>query len=100
VVDDHTLGVEIISGPKESFSCAIARTSETSDEVQVLAECQRPISYTGPSVGVAHDFIVPLSAPLGQRRVIDGLQNPATQCAKPRCGRPEPEGVARVIRAH
>jgi hypothetical protein len=78
VVDETTLGVEVISGPAPSYSCSIARTSETGEEVRIFAGCQEPImGGAGPSVGIVWEFIVPLEAPLGERRVVDGLGNPA-----------------------
>jgi hypothetical protein len=78
VIDETTLGVEMISGPAPSYSCSIARTSETVEEVRIFAGCQEPImGGSGPSVGIVWEFIVPLESPLGQRRVVDGLGDPA-----------------------
>lgn len=88
VVDETTLGVEVISGSAPSYSCSIARTSETAEQVQIFAGCREPIGGgSGPSIGIVWEFIVRLETPLGERRVVDGLGDPARVCDKPRCGR-------------
>ncbi len=88
VIDEGTLGVELVSGPAESYSCSIARTSEAGEQVQIFAGCREPImGGAGPSVGIVWEFTVRLETPLGERRVVDGLGNPARVCDKPRCGR-------------
>lgn len=88
VIDETTLGVEVISGGAPSYSCSIARTSEAGGQVQVFAGCREPMfGGSGPSVGIAWEFTVQLETPLGERLVVDGLGNPARVCDKPRCGR-------------
>ena len=87
LIDDRTLGVIVVSGPRHS--CAIARTTEDDDVVRIVAECHGPLlSLGGTAVGIPYQFVVELNAPLGARLVLDGLGNLATRCSVPRCGLP------------
>src|SRR4051794_35628465 len=47
LVDDRTIVVQAIAGPKASWSCAIAGTGETMTDVRVTAECLGPIFTIG-----------------------------------------------------
>jgi hypothetical protein len=100
VIDESTLGVEVNSGPAESYSCSIARISEAGEQVQVFAGCREPIPAlggSGPSIGIVWEFTVRLETPLGERRVVDGLGNPARVCDKPRGGAQRPKSGPRRV---
>jgi hypothetical protein len=86
LVDERTLGIEVIDGP--SSSCGIAGTEETTTDVRITAECRSPVLSAGSTaVGYPYDLNVQLRAPLGSRVVLDALGTPAKRCAMPRCGR-------------
>jgi len=84
VRDSRTLGVFAYAGPANS--CWIDRTVETSIQVQVFAACRGPI-IQGPTTAnlVAYELAVSLASPLGNRDVIDGLEQRAMFCPNPRC---------------
>lgn len=84
LVDDRTIVVEAIAGPKASWSCAIAGTEETMTDVRVTAECLGPIFTIGSTgAGYTYDFVVPLMEPLADRRVLDAFGQPAQRCDAP-----------------
>lgn len=95
VVDDRTLGVQVMAGA--GYTCGIEATAETTTEVRVHVECRGPLLSAGSSaVGVLHDFVVPLSAPLADRVVLNGSGLPAKQCPTPSCW----PGTARSAMGH
>lgn len=84
VMDDRTLGVQVMDGP--GSTCGLVATEETTTEVRVRVECRRPLLSAGSSaVGILHDFVLPLKAPLADRTVLDGSGLPAKRCATPPC---------------
>lgn len=84
VVDDRTLGVQVMSGA--GYTCGIDATEETTTEVRVRVDCRGPLLSAGSSaVGILHDFVVPLRAPLADRAVLNGSGLPAKRCATPSC---------------
>jgi hypothetical protein len=86
IIDDRTIGVEALDGPNET--CAVARTLETSTDVVVVVECQRPFLSAGSTgAGYPYQFVVPLETPLAGRTVLDAFAAPAALCAAARCGR-------------
>lgn len=70
--------------------CGIATTVESTDRVQIVAECREPFVPPGnrSALGIPYEFVVALDEPLGGRRVIDGLGSPGERCPVPRCGLP------------
>jgi hypothetical protein len=84
VVDAQTLGVAIEEVPEAP--CSIARTEESLTRVQIFAECRLPFSLN-PSTDKVKETVleVRLAAPLGDRRVIDGLGYFADSCPTPNC---------------
>jgi hypothetical protein len=87
VIDERTLGVQLIGGL--NASCSIARTEEATKDIRVVAVCREPFFTIGSTAeGYPYDFVVSLEAPLADRRVLDGLGNSAERCETPRCGRP------------
>jgi hypothetical protein len=84
VIDDRTLGVQVMDGPDSR--CRIAATDETATEVRVRVECQEPFPGTGSTAaGYLYEFVAHLQAPLAGRRVLDGSGAPAEPCATPGC---------------
>lgn len=95
VVDDRTLGVQVMSGA--GYTCGIDATEETTTEVRVRVDCRGPLLSTGSTaVGILHDFVVPLNAPLADRAVLNGSGLPAMRCAAPSCW----PGTARAPTGH
>lgn len=89
-VSDRVLGVEVVGGVGDT--CYVAETLETTEQVQIIAECREPLLWLGgPAVGVPHEFEVVLEQVLDDRSVIDAFGHPAQRCLLPRCGRPSPE---------
>ena len=85
VIDDHTLGIQVIHGPRSS--CAISQIRETATEVAIHAECRSPFpSLGGNSAGYPYEFVVTLQAALASRAVVDEEGQPAILCVAVRCG--------------
>lgn len=84
VMDDRTLGIQVMTGP--GSECGIAATEEMTTQVRVRVECRLPLLSAGSSaVGVLHDFVLPLRSPLADRAVLDGSGLPAKRCPTTRC---------------
>ncbi len=84
VIDDRTLGVQVMDGP--ASRCGIAATDETETEVRVRVECKEPFLSTGSTAaGYLYEFVAHLQAPLADRAVLDGSGLPAEPCATPGC---------------
>ena len=89
-VSDRVLGVVVTGGLGDT--CYVARTLETAEQVQIIAECREPLlTLGGSAVGVPHEFEVVLERVLGDRSVVDAFGDAAQLCMQPRCGRPSPE---------
>ena len=80
-IDARTIGVQVISGPPASHSCAVAKTEETADQVLIRVECRSPLVGGGSTMaGYKYEFTVSLQQVLGGRRVLDGLGQPGILC--------------------
>lgn len=89
-VSDRVLGVEVVGGVGDT--CYLAKTLETAEQVQIIAECREPLfRLAGPAVGIPHPFEVALQQVLGDRSVVDAFGHPAQRCPLPLCGRASPE---------
>ena len=89
-VTDRVLGVVVTGGLGDT--CSVARTLETAEQVQIIAECREPLLMLGrPAIGVPHEFEVALEQVLADRSVVDAFGEPAQRCPLPRCGRLSPE---------
>jgi hypothetical protein len=61
--------VEAVAG-HQSW-CRLGGVAETSTEVRISAVCLDWVSLPGTAEGVFHEVTVPLTARLGNRRVVD-----------------------------
>ena len=87
VFDQQSIGVLVLGGPAES--CSVAKVVESPSNVQIWTECRGPLLTLGSSaVGIPFSYGVALEAELGNRVVLDGMGNPATNCGIPLCRAP------------
>ena len=84
-VDDRTVGVQAVTA--RDATCWLGGLDETSATVIVEVDCH-PQLVLGASTaeGYPANVNVRLTAPLGERRLLDALGLDVGLCAAPRCG--------------
>jgi len=78
-IDDHTLG--ILVGGGYQIGCSVVSVDEESDPIRIDAQCFDRL-IPAPNAAMLQPYVMQVSLvdPLGERKVVDGLGDPAQVC--------------------